>query len=58
MRMSKPSGQGSGLGLLVARRIVAELDGHVQVTSKVGVGTEFRVRFPAARPQSGVSEGS
>jgi len=51
---TKAAGQGSGLGLVVARGIVADHDGQLQVTSEEGVGTEFRVELPAAAlPQAG-----
>jgi signal transduction histidine kinase len=46
---SKPAGQGSGLGLTVAREIVHNHDGSIEVSSEVGQGTEFRIEFPAAR---------
>ena len=37
---------GAGLGLAVASRIVDLLDGSIDVTSEVGVGSTFRVSFP------------
>lgn len=40
---------GSGLGLSIARQIVADHDGDVEVTSEVGVGSVFTVVLPAAR---------
>jgi signal transduction histidine kinase len=43
---TKPVGLGTGLGLPVVRRIVAEHGGHIDVASQPGVGTEFRVIFP------------
>jgi two-component system, sporulation sensor kinase E len=45
---TKPRGEGSGLGLLVSRRIVAEHGGEIDVSSEVGRGTCFRIRLPAA----------
>lgn len=51
---TKEAGQGSGLGLVVARGIVADHDGQIDVTSQDGVGTEFRVEFPVA-PRSAQS---
>jgi two-component system NtrC family sensor kinase len=43
---TKPDGEGTGLGLAIARNIVEEHGGDIQVTSDVGLGTEFRVRLP------------
>lgn len=37
---------GQGLGLSITRNIVQQLGGHIEVTSKVGKGTTFRVRLP------------
>ena len=39
---------GMGLGLAVSYGIVRRHEGSVDVVSKVGVGTTFRLRFPAA----------
>ncbi|MEU8658291.1 sensor histidine kinase [Actinoplanes philippinensis] len=38
---------GSGLGLTIVRRIVADQGGDVTATSKPGLGTMFTVRLPA-----------
>jgi two-component system, NtrC family, sensor histidine kinase PilS len=38
-------GKGSGLGLAIVHRIVTDYGGHIDVTSTVGRGTEFRVVF-------------
>ncbi|WP_332739058.1 sensor histidine kinase [Hydrogenophaga sp.] len=43
---TKPDGEGTGLGLAIARNIVEEHGGDIQVSSDVGLGTEFRVRLP------------
>lgn len=43
---TKPYGKGTGLGLSIARQIVAEHGGHIEVESKEGEGTLFRVKFP------------
>jgi len=44
---TKEAGHGSGLGLVVAREIVADHEGQIEVASELGKGTEFRIRFPA-----------
>jgi len=44
---TKPAGEGSGLGLMVAQGIAEEHGGSLTVTSETGVGTEFVARFPA-----------
>ncbi len=44
---TKPRGQGTGLGLLVSRRIVMEHAGSIDATRRPGGGTCFRIRLPA-----------
>ncbi len=44
---SKEAGTGNGLGLMVAKGIVTDHGGDIEVTSREGHGTEFRIRFPA-----------
>jgi signal transduction histidine kinase/CheY-like chemotaxis protein len=46
---TKPSGVGSGLGLNIARNIVVAYGGTISVTSEIGKGTSFVIRFPAAK---------
>jgi signal transduction histidine kinase len=44
---TKARGEGTGLGLSLARRIVLAHGGAIDVVSEVGVGTTFTVRLPA-----------
>ncbi len=44
---TKKRGAGNGLGLLVSKRIVVEHEGHLEVSSIVDEGTEFRVYLPS-----------
>jgi signal transduction histidine kinase len=47
---TKPMGSGTGLGLDMARRIVREHEGQLEVESRPG-RTEFRVLLPYQRPK-------
>ncbi len=49
---TKPPGLGTGLGLSVIYNIVSGLGGRVEVKSKVGQGSTFRVVLPAAKANS------
>jgi PAS domain S-box-containing protein len=45
---TKDRGKGTGLGLLVSKRIVTDHGGAIALSSEVGKGTEFRILLPAA----------
>jgi len=43
---TKPTGEGTGLGLFVTRGIVGKLGGAIEAESRMGEGTTFRIRLP------------
>jgi signal transduction histidine kinase len=48
---TKAPGEGTGLGLNLARKIVLSHGGSIDVSSEVGVGSTFTVRLPAIDPE-------
>jgi PAS domain S-box-containing protein len=44
---TKPAGEGTGLGLFIAHRLITEMGGAIRVDSRPGDGTRFTVTFPA-----------
>ena len=42
---------GTGLGLYITKSLVLEMDGTIDVASKAGEGSTFRVTFPIATPE-------
>lgn len=45
---TKPPGRGTGLGLSLVHAIITRHGGRIDVQSRVGAGTTFQVRWPAA----------
>jgi signal transduction histidine kinase/ActR/RegA family two-component response regulator len=45
---TKPVGVGTGLGLALCHAFITSMSGRIEVESKVGQGTVFRVTLPAA----------
>lgn len=50
---TKPPGEGTGLGLFVTRSIIDKLGGQIEVESRLGVGTRFRITLPTCRLAEG-----
>jgi signal transduction histidine kinase len=44
---TKKTGKGTGLGVSISYGIIKDYEGKIEVKSKVGVGTTFKVKFPA-----------
>ena len=47
---TRRAGGGTGLGLAIAYRIVEEHGGAISVTSRLDVGTTFRISLPVKSP--------
>ncbi|MBQ6647132.1 MAG: hypothetical protein IJM56_10680 [Clostridia bacterium] len=47
---------GTGLGLAICKHIVNTMDGHIEVTSKYGEGTEFLVTLKKAPPEEHIPD--
>ena len=50
---TKPEGVGTGLGLAVARKAVADAGGKIDVETTAGSGTTMTLRLPMCIPQEG-----
>jgi len=54
---TKSPGKGTGLGLFVSRSMVEKLGGKIEVESRLGAGSRFRIRLPRY-PDRGKSPGA
>ena len=50
---TKPSGEGTGLGLSVSYGIIKNHGGDIMVESKTGEGSTFTVVLPVIQPEAG-----
>lgn len=53
---TKPSGQGTGLGLVTVYTAVKGAGGRISVDSALGIGTTFRIDLPTAAASTGAEE--
>ncbi|MGV8940420.1 MAG: ATP-binding protein [Lysobacter sp.] len=47
---TKPIGRGTGLGLAIGYSIIAKHHGRIEVSSRLGIGSTFRVVLPVSQP--------
>ncbi len=45
---TKKTGKGTGLGVSISYGIIKDYEGKIEIQTKVGVGTTFKVKFPVA----------
>ncbi len=48
---------GTGLGLVICKRVITELGGSIEVESRAGEGTTFQVRLPVAEKKAALEAG-
>jgi signal transduction histidine kinase/CheY-like chemotaxis protein len=53
---TKPVGTGTGLGLSICHGIVSEVGGRIEVESRIGRGSTFRILLPVQRTQPRAAE--
>ena len=46
---------GTGLGLMISRKIIKDHDGHLEVSSKPGEGTTVKITLPIVAAEKGLS---
>ena len=54
---TKPVGKGTGLGLSISYGIVAKHHGRIDVDSRIGEGSRFRIVLPVRQPRATVEAG-
>jgi PAS domain S-box-containing protein len=54
---TKAIGKGTGLGLGIVKSYVEDMGGQIQVDSKVGEGTSFRISLPLYSQQKNIANG-
>ena len=50
---TKTAGKGTGLGMAIVYGIVQDTGGYITCYSEIGIGTTFRIYFPAAKQKEG-----
>jgi len=53
---TKPPEKGTGIGLSTLASIIRQSDGHIQLSSRLGIGTSVRLLFPPMKLQASAEE--